>query len=140
QDGSTRCRRPERAPVGQSPSAAAWQTGSRSASGRHCQHHRSGKPASHDITEGCRGGYKMKQILRRHNLHWEMPTKTFPTIAAIAWLKQIVLPEIDHLEMNHLLINLQQVQQRMKELEKVIAQRYDASKEAAILSTMPGMG
>jgi transposase len=83
---------------------------------------------------------KIKQILRRHNLHWEMPTKTFPTVAAIAWLKQIVLPEIDHLEMNHLLINLQQVQQRMKELEKVIAQRYGASKEAVILSSMPGMG
>src|SRR4029079_13608562 len=27
-----------------------------------------------------------KQILRRHNLQWEMPTKTFPTLAAIAWL------------------------------------------------------
>jgi hypothetical protein len=30
---------------------------------------------------------KIKQILRRHNLHWEMPTKTFPTVAALAWLK-----------------------------------------------------
>src|SRR6266436_5094362 len=28
---------------------------------------------------------KIKQILRRHNLHWEMPTKTFPTVSAIAW-------------------------------------------------------
>jgi transposase len=83
---------------------------------------------------------KIKQILRRHNLHWEMPTKTFPTVAAIAWLKQLVLPEIDRLEMNHLLTNVQQVQERMKELEKVIAQRAGASKEAAILSTMPGMG
>jgi transposase len=81
---------------------------------------------------------KIKQILRRHNLQWEMPTKTFPTLTAIAWLKQLVLPEIDHLEMNHLLINLQQVQQRMKELEQVIAQRCGASKEAAILSSMPG--
>src|SRR5271167_3706130 len=83
---------------------------------------------------------KIKQILRRHNLQWEMPTKTFPTVAAIAWLKQLVLPEIDHLEMNHLLINLQQVQQRLKELEQVISQRNGTSKEAAILSSMPGMG
>jgi transposase len=83
---------------------------------------------------------KIKQILRRHNLQWEMPTKTFPTLAAIAWLKQLVLPAIDHLEMNHLLINLQQVQQRMKELEQVIAQRHGTNKEAAILSSMPGMG
>jgi transposase len=83
---------------------------------------------------------KIKQILRRHNLHWEMPTKTFPTVAAIAWLKQLVLPEIDRLEMNHLLTDLEQVQQRMKELEKVIAQRSGASKEVAILSSLPGMG
>jgi transposase len=83
---------------------------------------------------------KIKQILRRHNLQWEMPTKTFPTKSAIAWLKQLVLPEIDHLEMTHFLAALEQVEQRMKELEKVIAQRYDTSKQAAILSSMPGMG
>ena len=42
--------------------------------------------------------------------------------------------------MNHLLIDLEHVQQRMKELEKVIAQRSGASKEVAILSSIPGMG
>jgi transposase len=83
---------------------------------------------------------KIKQILRRHNLHWEMPTKTFPTVGAIAWLKALVLPEIDRLEMQHLLTDLEHVQQRMKELEKVIAQRCGVSKEVAILSSMPGVG
>jgi transposase len=83
---------------------------------------------------------KIKQILRRHNLQWEMPTKTFPTVAAIAWLRQLVLPEIDRLEMNHLLAAVEQVQQRLKELEKVIARRSDASQETTILSTLPGMG
>jgi transposase len=29
---------------------------------------------------------KIKHILRRHNLQWEMPTKKFPTLKAIAWL------------------------------------------------------
>ena len=29
----------------------------------------------------------LRHILRRHNLQWEMPTKTFPTQRAIAWLK-----------------------------------------------------
>src|SRR5262249_10564798 len=43
---------------------------------------------------------KIKHLLRRHNLQWEMPTKTFPTGAAIAWLKGLVLPEIDRLEMD----------------------------------------
>ena len=29
---------------------------------------------------------KIKHLLRRHNLQWHMPTKTFPTQRAIAWL------------------------------------------------------
>ena len=40
---------------------------------------------------------KIKQILRRHNLQWDMPTKTFPTVAAIAWLKKLVLPQMSRL-------------------------------------------
>jgi transposase len=92
------------------------------------------------------GGYrtrfvnKIKHILRRHNLQWEMPTKTFPTGAAIAWLKGLVLPEIDRLEMNHLMTDLEQVEKRLKELERVIAQRAAPSKEVAILASMPGVG
>src|SRR6478735_12238749 len=61
---------------------------------------------------------KVRHILRRHNLQWEMPTKRLPTKAAIAWLKQLALPEIDRLEMNHLLADLEQVKQRVKELEQ----------------------
>ena len=83
---------------------------------------------------------KVRQILRRHNLQWEMPTKTFPTVAAIAWLKGLVLPEIDRMEMNHLLADLEQVEKRLKELEQVIARRSAASKEVAILSSMPRVG
>ena len=82
---------------------------------------------------------KVRHMLRRHNLQWEMPTKRLPTKLAIAWLKQVVLPEIDRLEMNHLLADLEHVQQRLKELEGVIAQRSGASKEAAIIATMPGV-
>ena len=57
---------------------------------------------------------KIKHMLRRHNLQWEMPTKTFPTQRAIAWLKKLVLPEIDRLEMDHLLADLEHVQQRIR--------------------------
>ena len=82
----------------------------------------------------------IKHILRRHNLQWEMPTKTFPTQAAIAWLKRLVLPEIDQLEMNYLLIDLEHSQQRIKELEEKLAQRCGTSEAATLLSTMPGVG
>src|SRR5215467_12443655 len=34
---------------------------------------------------------KVRHILRRHNLQWQMPTKTFPTQSAIAWLRSLVL-------------------------------------------------
>jgi transposase len=83
---------------------------------------------------------RIKQILRRHNLQWDMPTKTFPTLSAVAWLKGLVLPAIDRLEMNHLLGDLEQVEKRLQELEQVIAQRTAASKEVAILRSMPGVG
>ncbi len=61
---------------------------------------------------------QIKHILRRHNLQWDMPTKTFPTRPAIAWLKKLVLPEIDQLEMNYLLVDLELSQQRIEELEE----------------------
>ena len=83
---------------------------------------------------------KIRHILRRHNLQWEMPTKKFPTKAGIAWLKQRTLPEIDRLEMNHLLTDLEQVPQRRKELEQVMAQRCGVSEEAVLLSSIPGVG
>jgi transposase len=82
---------------------------------------------------------KIRHILRRHNLQWEMPTKKFPSKSGIAWLKQVALPTIDRLEMNHLLAELEQVQERRKELEQVIAERCGVSAEAVLLSSMPGV-
>ena len=82
----------------------------------------------------------IKHMLRRHNLQWEMPTKTFPTQQAIAWLKQIVLPEIDRLEMDYLLTDLELVRRRMQDLERVIAERCGSSDDAVLISTIPGVG
>src|SRR5262245_40234631 len=82
---------------------------------------------------------QVRHLLRRHNLQWQMPTKRLPTKAAIAWLKQLALPEIDRLEMNHLLTDIEQVQQRVKELERVIAQRCGVSAEAGLIASMPGV-
>lgn len=83
---------------------------------------------------------KVKQILRRHNLQWGLPTKTFPTAAAVAWLKDLVLPEIDRLEMDHLLADLERAGNRLKDLELVIARRSAASQGVAVLASMPGVG
>ena len=83
---------------------------------------------------------KIKHILRRYNLQWEMPTKTFPTKTAVAWLKKLVLPEIDRLEMGHLLADLDYMQQRIEELEKMIEERCAANEDAVLLSSTPGVG
>src|SRR5262245_41920581 len=82
---------------------------------------------------------QVRHILRRHNLQWQMPTKRFPTKAAIAWLKPLVLPATDRLEMNHLLTDVERVQQRVQDLEQVIPQRCGVSAEAVLLSSMPGV-
>ena len=82
---------------------------------------------------------KIKHLLRRHNLQWEMPTKTFPTQRAIAWLKQLVLPAMDGLELNYLLVDLEQAEQRVGELEQVIAERCGHSADAQLLRSMPGV-
>ena len=82
---------------------------------------------------------QIKHMLRRHNLQWEVPTKKFPTKRGIAWLKQIVFSEIDQLEVNQLLADLELVQLRLKELEKVIAERCDTDESATLLVSMPGV-
>ena len=81
---------------------------------------------------------KIKHILRRHNLQWDMPTKTFPTKPAITWLEKLVLPDIDRLELNHLLADLQHIQRRLKELQQVIAERCGTSEDAVLLLSLPG--
>jgi transposase len=82
---------------------------------------------------------QVRQILRCHNLQWEMPTKTFPTKTATAWLQKLALPEIDRLEMDHLLTDLKQTQQRIEDLEEAITLRCDHSDAAALLATIPGV-
>lgn len=83
---------------------------------------------------------KIKQILRQHNLQWHMPTKTFPTRAAIDWLRKLGLPTIDRLEMDLLLADLEHAEKRFSEIEKLVLERSNQSDDAKLLSTMPGVG
>ena len=83
---------------------------------------------------------KVRHVLRRHNLQCEMPTKTFPTLSAIPWLKKVVLSPIDRLEMDDLLVDLEQIEARVKRLDKAIVERSRISPDAVLLSSMPGVG
>src|SRR4051812_28834987 len=83
---------------------------------------------------------KVKWVLRRHNLQWGMPTKTFPTAKSVAWLKGLTLPEVDRLEVDHLLADLERADRRLKDLEQAIARRSAANEAVAVLASMPGWG
>jgi transposase len=82
---------------------------------------------------------KVKWVLRRHNLQWGMPTRTFPTVAAITWVKGLALPEVDRLETDYLLADLERADKRLRGLEQAIARRSAAIKDVAVLSSMPGV-
>ncbi len=70
-----------------------------------------------------------------HRLQWNLPTKTFPTRDALTWLTQLSLPTIDRLEMDYLLVDLQQAQQRILDLERVIRERFRRRNRRVIRAT-----
>lgn len=83
---------------------------------------------------------KIKNILRRHNLSWEQPTKTFQTKRVFRWLGQLELPPIDRLEMNQLLEQWTLWDRQIDQLDASIARRYERNKSAQILASAPGGG
>jgi transposase len=83
---------------------------------------------------------KIKNILRRHNLTWEQPTKTFQTKQVPIWLGKLELPPIDRLEIDQLLEQWAMWNRQIAFLDEVISQRYKKNKSAQILATAPGGG
>jgi|688.fasta_scaffold25372_1 transposase len=83
---------------------------------------------------------QIKHILRRYNLQWSMPTKTFPSKKAIVWLKSLKLSTWDRQEMNWHLGELELLPVRMSFLDVEIAKRMSGNDSAAILLTIPGCG
>lgn len=83
---------------------------------------------------------KIKNILRRHNLTWKQPTKTFQTKQVPVWLAKLDLPSIDRLEMEQLLEQWKMWDRQIDQLDGLIAQRFKNSKSAQMLSTVPGGG
>jgi transposase len=83
---------------------------------------------------------RIKHILRRHNLQWHQPTKTFPTVKAIAWLKIVKLPQGDRAEMDWHLEEFERWTERMLSLEEQIITRARGLEEVELLRTIPGVG
>lgn len=83
---------------------------------------------------------RIKNILRKRNLQWQLPTKTFPTVRAIAWLKTIKLPNSQRAEMDWHLEEFDRWSKRMTELEVTIITRGKGVDEVERLRTIPGAG
>jgi transposase len=82
---------------------------------------------------------QIHHILRRHNLEWDRPTKTFQTKKVKQWLKQLPLGETDRLELDHLLAQWELWDRQLEELDERIAARFEQNAAAKLLATIVGV-
>lgn len=82
---------------------------------------------------------QIKHILRRHNLQHDMPTKTFPTKSAVAWLATLKLPVVDQLELGQLRDDLERFSQRVAELDAAIAEISQEDEDAQLIMKTAGL-
>jgi transposase len=78
-------------------------------------------------------------LLRKNNLEWEYPTKTFQTKKGRAWLKAVELKETDRLEMDLLLEQWKLWDCQLEQLDTRIKQRAERNPDACLLGTIIGM-
>jgi transposase len=82
---------------------------------------------------------QIHKILRRHNLEWERPTKTFQTRKVAQWLKTLELDPVDRLAMDQLLLQWRVWEEQFLAADDRIAERFRANPYAQLLATMPGV-
>jgi transposase len=82
---------------------------------------------------------QIHKILRRRNLEWERPTKTFQTVKVRQWLKNLPLDPIDRLTMDQLLVQWHVWDEQLRVVDVQIQERFLANREAQLLATMPGV-
>ena len=82
---------------------------------------------------------QIHKILRRHNLEWERPTKTFQTRKVAQWLKTLQLEPMDRLALNQLLVQWRLWEEQLVAADARIAERFLANPDAQRLATMPGV-
>ena len=82
---------------------------------------------------------QIHKILRRNNLEWDRPTKTFQTCKVIRWLRSMQLNAMDRLAMNQLLKQWSLWEEQLLEVDKRISSRFLANRDAQLLATIPGV-
>ena len=82
---------------------------------------------------------QIHKILRRRNLEWDHPTKTFQTVKVRQWLKTVELAPTDRSALNQLLRQWELWDEQLLAVDGWIRERFLASREAQLLATMPGV-
>jgi transposase len=82
---------------------------------------------------------QIHKILRRRNLEWERPTKTFQTVKVRQWLKTLELDQIDRAAMNQLLVQWALWDEQVLAADGWIQERFLANQNARLLATIPGV-
>ena len=78
-------------------------------------------------------------LLRRRNLEWDQPTKTFQTRAVRRWLKTLQLDDIQRLELNQLLEQWELLDKHVEQLDQQITVRFNQNEAAQLLGTISGV-
>lgn len=82
---------------------------------------------------------QIHKILRRRNLEWDRPTKTFQTVKVRQWLKTVQLDLTDRLAMSHLLAQWELWDEQLLAVDGWIRERFLTNRDARLLATMPGV-
>jgi transposase len=82
----------------------------------------------------------IKGILRRHNLEQECPTKGMFTKAALLWLAEVPLPEIDRIELNMQLKRYILYASQLRQADQLIRERAQHNETVTLLRTLPKIG
>lgn len=82
---------------------------------------------------------QMRHLLRRNNLEWDRPTKSFQTQKVERWLRTLSFDATDRLEMDHLLAQWELWRRQINALEERLAQRFQQNRAAQWLATIRGV-
>jgi transposase len=83
---------------------------------------------------------QIKQILRKHNIEQECPTKGLDTLKGRAWLTRVTLTPIDRLALDQLLAQWKLWDEQIDKVQDAMTERYLANPTAVLLATIPGCG
>jgi transposase len=82
---------------------------------------------------------QIRKVLRRNNLEWDRPTKTFQTKQVRQWLQTLELGVVERLLMDQLLAQWDMWDHQIGELDKLIKLRFERNEDAKLLATIVGV-